>query len=338
MILFTVREMGRKMFRWSIAVLALLITASLALLQGELAQNLVYGDGEFVTVDDVSLFVVEYGEHTAPPVVFLHGTLLSSKLWLNTLTSVADAGYHVIAFDRPPFGLAERNIDLPVDTEFYLGLIDGLLDAYDLKSAHFVGHSEGGSLALLYALAYPERVRSLSVLAPSYGTFEVMETQSEVIAVENYPTLAPLYAAAKIADLEAPITPLLAQRLVTPEIIDQNSRTLFFDDTQLDDNIIADFYLTIQVDNWELPLVKYMKFGVIGQDASLGVLRGLDMPVWVVWGKDDPLVPLVVGEAIVQQLYYDAEFTIYPDTGHMIMLEVGKAFDEALVEFLNQQN
>ena len=56
-------------------------------------------DGRFIDVDGVNTYIVEKGDPAAPAVVFLHGLYGSTWVWRNNLDAIAQAGYHVVAFD-----------------------------------------------------------------------------------------------------------------------------------------------------------------------------------------------------------------------------------------------
>lgn len=59
--------------------------------------------GQFVDVDGASVYYIERGDPENPAVLLLHGFLGSVVDWTNVIDVLAEAGYHVIAFDRPPF-------------------------------------------------------------------------------------------------------------------------------------------------------------------------------------------------------------------------------------------
>jgi pimeloyl-ACP methyl ester carboxylesterase len=52
--------------------------------------------------------VQERGPANGIPVVLFQGTAAWSELWRHTTPVLADAGFHVIALDLPPFGLSDR--------------------------------------------------------------------------------------------------------------------------------------------------------------------------------------------------------------------------------------
>jgi pimeloyl-ACP methyl ester carboxylesterase len=105
--------------------------------------------------------VVEAGE--GPPVVFLHGSGTSSLSLLPVLEPLE--GVHAIAVDRPGFGLSEP-VRVPRERfrDAAVEFLDEVLDELGLQSCAFAGNSMGGTWALWYALARPERARRLVLL------------------------------------------------------------------------------------------------------------------------------------------------------------------------------
>jgi pimeloyl-ACP methyl ester carboxylesterase len=105
--------------------------------------------------------VIEAGE--GPPVLLLHGSGTSAVSLLPVLERLE--GVRAIAADRPGFGLSDP---ASVPRERFrvaaVGFIDEVLDELGLESAALAGNSMGGTWALWYALARPERVRRLVLL------------------------------------------------------------------------------------------------------------------------------------------------------------------------------
>ena len=105
--------------------------------------------------------VIEAGQ--GAPVVFLHGSGTSS---LSALSLVEHLDHvRLIALDRPGYGLSDP-VDVPRD-RFRGGavqFIDETVDALGLESFALAGGSMGGTWALWYALACPDRVRRLALV------------------------------------------------------------------------------------------------------------------------------------------------------------------------------
>jgi len=94
------------------------------------------------------------------PVVFLHEATGSSRVWEYQIPAFTAAGYRLIAFDRRGWG---RTVIDPAGPQPGTGADDllGLLDRLGIERVHLVGTAAGGSVALDFALSYPQRLRSL---------------------------------------------------------------------------------------------------------------------------------------------------------------------------------
>jgi len=98
------------------------------------------------------------------PLLYLHGAGLTRR-WLELYEELSKR-YDVIVPEHPGFGDTER-------PRWYRNLDDivvhyaDFLAALDLSAVHVVGHSLGGVIAGSFAALYPERVRSLTLIAPA---------------------------------------------------------------------------------------------------------------------------------------------------------------------------
>lgn len=105
--------------------------------------------------------VIEAGD--GPPIVLIHGSSTSSILMLPLLERLH--GVWGIAVDRPGFGLSDpANVPRERFRQFAIDWLDAALDALGLDAAALAGSSMGGTWALWYALAHPERVHRLVLL------------------------------------------------------------------------------------------------------------------------------------------------------------------------------
>lgn len=95
------------------------------------------------------------------PLVLLHPGIADSTVWDALLPALGEQ--RVIRFDQRGFG------GTPISTEAFRGLDDllAVLDRLEVGSAHLVGNSMGGGLALALAVTAPERAASLTLLCPA---------------------------------------------------------------------------------------------------------------------------------------------------------------------------
>ncbi len=104
------------------------------------------------------------------PVLFIHGSGPGVSAWANWRLVMPEVAkdFRVLAPDMVGFGFSERPAGVSYDMDTWVDQAVGLLDALDIDSAHLVGNSFGGALALALAIRHPQRVRRL-VLMGSVG-------------------------------------------------------------------------------------------------------------------------------------------------------------------------
>lgn len=98
----------------------------------------------FVTTQDgVDIFYKDWGPKDATPIVFHHGWPLSGDDWDNQMLVFLGHGYRVIAHDRRGHGRSSQT-DVGNEMDTYAADVIQLAAALDLKGAVHVGHSTGG--------------------------------------------------------------------------------------------------------------------------------------------------------------------------------------------------
>jgi 3-oxoadipate enol-lactonase len=106
-------------------------------------------------------------EGRGEPVVLIHAGIANRGQWDAQVTALRDA-YRVIRYDTRGYGESETDA-VPFSNR---ADIAALLDHLDERSAHLVGMSRSGSIALDFAIEFPDRVRSLVVAAGGISGYE----------------------------------------------------------------------------------------------------------------------------------------------------------------------
>jgi len=106
----------------------------------------------------------------APPIVFLHEGLGSLSMWRDFPQQVADAtGCEAIVYSRRGYGrsdpITEKRSARYMHDEA-LHALPAMLDALDVKSPILLGHSDGGSIALIHAGGTRRDITALVLMAP----------------------------------------------------------------------------------------------------------------------------------------------------------------------------
>ena len=109
------------------------------------------------------------------PVVFLHAGCVDRRMWAEQMQAAAEAGFHVIAYDRRGFGESEA----PDEPFSHLADLEAVLDRLSLNAAILVGASMGGGLAIDFAIENPDRTVGLVLVGTSLSGAEDAELPEE---------------------------------------------------------------------------------------------------------------------------------------------------------------
>ena len=106
-------------------------------------------------------------EGEGEPVLLIHAGVANLRMWDDQAAALGDR-YRVIRFDTRGYGRTEtEHVEFSNRDD-----VAAVLDEVGEQSAHVVGLSRGGQIALDFVLEHPERARSLSVVAGGVGGYE----------------------------------------------------------------------------------------------------------------------------------------------------------------------
>lgn len=267
---------------------------------------------KFVEVRGRHVYVEQAGQ--GEPVLLLHGFCCSSFSWREVLPGLARR-HRVVAPDLPGFGYTER----PCKPEAYrfAGLahtVLGLLDRLELSAAHFVGHSYGGALAMWIAERYPERVRTLTLVATA--TPELTAEQRQLWA--RFRSLNYL---------------LLHTSLLSRSAVRKALEQSYHDRSRVTDELVDAYRERLLVEGVE---DAYYGFLAPVEDPPPPVdLQAIRMPVLVLWGDHDRIIPAERAIPYVKRFPH-SRMVVFDRCGHVPMEERPGAFLHELLLFLSR--
>ena len=115
---------------------------------------------------DIRHYFVEKGQ--GEPLILLHGNGESSDYFVNQ-TNVFAERYHVYAVDTRGHGRTPRG-DRPFTIRQFADDLLGFMDGHGMERAHLLGFSDGGNIAMIFAMRYPERVGRLILNGANLNT------------------------------------------------------------------------------------------------------------------------------------------------------------------------
>lgn len=134
-----------------------------------------------VELNGIATYYEDSGDD-GEPVVLIHGHSVDLRMWPAQTLALREAGYRVIRYDVRGHGrsaVPDEGYTWPV----YAEDLRSLLDLLDVGSAHLVGFSMGGGIALQCALDHPGRVRSLTLIDAAVPGFAYSDEFAAMIEV-----------------------------------------------------------------------------------------------------------------------------------------------------------
>ncbi len=242
--------------------------------------------------------VVEVGEYNLrysrmgeaeDVVILIHGFGGNADRWLFTQQPLS-ANASVYALDLPGHGESTKGID-DGSVAGLATVVIGFMDAVGIERARLIGHSLGGAIALKTAIDHGDRVSSLALIAPAGLGPEInADYINGFISAES----------------RKEIKPLLQQLVADASLINRA--------------LINDMLQFKRIDGVTAALTT-IAAGFQDGSAQTADLRAgladLSMPVHVIWGSDDQIIPADHAQDLPDHINVD----VLPGFGHLVQLE-----------------
>lgn len=225
-----------------LALAGTLATGALAYGAGRPAAAQDDASGGTIEVAGTALYHRRLG--AGPPVVVIHGASGNLRDWTLGAARAMAERHTVHLFDRPGHGLSGWPGEDGVQLDTQAALLRGALEQLGVERATLVGHSYGGAVALAWALAAPQSVSALVLLACPSQVWEGSGLGLSTRLLAN-PLVGPLVAQAAphvasddvarraVAQVFAPQEPpqgyfahLQPELILRPETLRRNARQL----------------------------------------------------------------------------------------------------------------
>ena len=268
-------------------------------------------EGKYLDIGDISglpqrIHYHEQGEGEV--VIFLHGAGGGASGYSNfkgNYPAFAEAGYRSIVPDLIGYGLSSKPDLAQYDLDLFIAGVKGLVDGLGLKNVTLLGNSLGGAVALGYALAYPQDVARLILMAP--GGVEDLDTYLAMPGIAN---MFEIYKSGKTGAeaMRAVMTmQLFDPSLLTEEIINERAP------------------IALTQTNAARSILK-----VPNMTARLHELR---CPVFGFWGINDQFNP-ASGAAKLLDNCPNARMVMLNRCGHWVQVEHREMFNRSCIDFM----
>ncbi len=250
-------------------------------------------------VDGQELHYLEGG--AGDPVVLVHGLGGSAEVdWAQLMPYLVQSGHHVYAMDLLGFGESAKPASSSYSITEQAGLVEKFLDAKHLQRVTLAGESMGGWISAMAALDQPQRISRLILFDSAGFRFK----------------------------------PTFDLRLFTPETkgqVDALAALLMPSPEPIPDYVKEDLIRTIARDRWVIE--RALASMVQGSDLLDEKFSALRMPLLIVWGKQDALTPLRIGEAM-HRVTPQSVLEVYDGCGHIAVVTCADRIGPMTVSFL----
>lgn len=256
----------------------------------------------FVTTKDgVNIYYKDWGPKEAQPIVFHHGWPLSADDWDNQMLFFLAEGYRVIAIDRRGHGRSDQ-VSEGHDMDHYAADASAVVESLDLHNAVHVGHSTGGGQVARYVAKYgqPQGRVAKAVLVSSVPPL--------MVKTENNPGGTPV------------------------EVFDGFRKALAANRAQFYLDVASGPFYGFNREGAEVSqgtIQNWWRQGMIGsvrahyegikafsETDQTEDLKTITVPVLVMQGDDDQVVPYKNAALLQDQLLANSVLKIYPGFPH----------------------
>lgn len=297
----------KRALKWVILLLAAGVLTAIALAwrsdldPADLQAKYANGASQFVDVGGgVLVHARDQGRSDGPVLVLLHGSNASLQTWepwVNRLQSK----YRIISLDQIGHGLTGPNPTGDYGVKAFVATLDEALEKLGVTHFALAGNSMGGAVAWNYALAHPEKVDALILIDAAGAPLAKTSRQPIGFRVARLPGIRRL------------------AEFVTPRsLVEKSLRQTIHNQSVIDDRMIDRY--------WELLLypgnrrATGVRFATPWAPADPAKLANLHMPVMLMWGQEDQLIPVAAARWFVKAMPQSQQI-VYRGIGHVPMEE-----------------
>ncbi|UWZ83227.1 alpha/beta fold hydrolase [Occallatibacter riparius] len=256
----------------------------------------------WITINGHRIHYYEAGPSDAPPAVLVHGLGGHAEDWRMLQHFFIGAHRHVYMIDLPGYGRSDWPQDFSYSIPDEANAVVAFMDALGLKQVDLAGWSMGGWIAQRIALDHPDRIKRL-MLFDSAGLKSRPEWNTDLFV------------------------PTSAQEL------DDLDKLLMPNPPEVPRFIARDILRYSHEHRWVMR--RALDSMLTGKDTTDEQLLTLKMPVLIVWGGEDHIMPVANGEQM-HRLIPQSQFEVIPGCGHLAPVQCYNQVGPKVTAFLQK--
>lgn len=275
--------------------------------------------GYVTTKDGVDIFYKDWGPKDAQPIVFHHGWPLSSDDWDTQMLFFLAKGYRVVASDRRGHGRSAQVSD-GHDMDHYAADVSAVVEHLDLKNSVHIGHSTGGGQVARYVAKYgqPQGRVAKAVLVAAVPPI--------MLKTAAYPGGLPI----EVFDgLRAALAANRAQFYV--DVAAGPFYGFNRPGAKVSQGVIDNWWRQGMIGSAKAHYEGIKAFSETDQTEDL---KAITVPVLVLQGDDDQIVPYKNASELQAKLLKNATLKIYPGFPHGMLTTHADVLNPDLLAFI----
>ena len=271
-----------------------------------------YAQGKFVELDGRTTHYIEKGE--GKPVILLHGFFYDSYLWAANIGVLAEE-FKVYALDLWGFGYSTREL-MDYGYQLYADQVLLFMDSLGIQRASLAGQSMGGGTAIMFCVKHRQRVNKLLLVDPA--------------GIPNpLPLTGKFFNLPRIGELFLGLSTNAVRRKNLGDLWIHNKELL----TESYFENVTRFHKIKGTTEASLAILRQKFFDTLSDEIHR--LGQEDVPILIVWGREDKAVPLRCGREM-HRILKGSRLEIIDDAGHVPNFERAEVFNELAVDFLRE--
>lgn len=271
--------------------------------------------GHFVSVNGIDTYYERYG--SGPPLILIPPGGSHTSTWRFNIDALCRS-HEVWTFDLPGSGYSDKPAAFPYTHKSYAEFVRDFMTAFGIPKAVVAGQSLGGTVALEFALDFPEKTAGIVLIdsggypnGAALGPLNPLRhraTHAILMSLSSYPAVvkaffSQIYYNPRSFARDSAIVAEICKINRTP-----NARSAWF---------------------W---MLRALRFDFAIPDVSR--IRTVSVPTLIVWGRNDRVVPV----STAARFHHDitaSQLVVIDDAGHSVHEEQPEAANRAITSFLD---